>query len=351
MTPAAVLEPARTPARSRPARLLLVTEGDAGFRDLFVSDLPRLLAPGDLVVVNDAATLPASLPLTSHDAELRLARFEGDAGFCDVVFHGVLLGAGSWRVPTERRGRAPSVRVDDMLVAGALRARVVAVDSEAPELIAVRFELTGAELLAALYQAGRVIQYSYLERPLDLWDVQNGYAARPWAFEAPSAGLSLSFELITRLRRRGVEVAWLSHAAGISSTGSAALDRRLPFPERYDIPIETADAVNRARAEGRRVLAVGTTVVRALESAARRPGGLQAGEGDATLVLGPGFRRQVVSGILSGLHEVGTSHFALLEAFAGRALLARSVRHAAEHGYLQHEFGDVCLVFGPEPRR
>jgi S-adenosylmethionine:tRNA ribosyltransferase-isomerase len=306
------------------------------------------------VVVNDAATLPASLTLTSHDAELRLAGFEGDAGFRDVVFRGVLLGAGSWRQATERRGPAPSVRVGDTLTAGALSARVVAVDPEARELVDVRFEPAGAELLAALYRAGRVIQYSYLERPLELWDVQNGYAARPWAFEPPSAGLSLSFELVTALRRRGVELAWLSHAAGISSTGSAALDRRLPFPERYEIPAQTVSAVARARAAGRRVVAVGTTVVRALESAARRPGGLRAGEGSATLVLGPGFRRRVVSAILSGLHEEGTSHFALLESFADRALLARSVRHAAEHGYLQHEFGDVCLVLGtdvePEPR-
>jgi S-adenosylmethionine:tRNA ribosyltransferase-isomerase len=348
VTAAVALSPARTPARSRSARLLLVTARDATVHDKVISDLPRLLAPGDLVVVNDAATLPAALPLTSHDAELRLAGIEGDAGSGGAVFHGVLLGAGSWRQPTERRGPAPSVRVGDLLAAGSLRARVVAVDPDSPELVSVRFETAGAELLAALYRAGRVIQYSYLERPLELWDVQNGYAARPWAFEAPSAGLSVSFELITSLRRRGVELAWLSHAAGISSTGSAALDRRLPFPERYEIPKETVAAVTRARAAGRRVVAVGTTVVRALESAARLPDGLRAGRGSATLVLGPGFRRRVVSGILSGLHEVGTSHFALLESFADRALLVRAVRHAADHGYLQHEFGDACLVFGKD---
>jgi S-adenosylmethionine:tRNA ribosyltransferase-isomerase len=342
------LAPARTPERSHAPRLLLVDAAEATFCDRSLSALPTLLQPGDLVVVNDAATLPASLALTSHDAELRLAGFGGDAGFRDGVFRGVLLGAGSWRQPTEQRGRAPSVRVGDVLARGSLRARVVAVDPDAPELVVVRFELTGAALLTELYRAGRVIQYSYLERALEIWDVQNGYAARPWAFEPPSAGLSLGFELLTALRRRGVELAWLSHSAGISSTGSALLDRRLPFPERYEIPPETVSAVARARAAGRRVVAVGTTVVRALESAARRPGGLRAGEGNATLVLGPGFRRRIVSGILSGLHEDGTSHFALLEAFADRLLLVRSVRFAAEHGYLQHEFGDVCLVLGSD---
>ncbi len=347
MTAAVRLPPARTPERSRPAWLLHVDARGATFQDRALRELPELLEPGDLIVVNDAATLPAALPLTSHEAELRLAGFEGDAEFGDVVFHGVLLGAGTWRQPTEQRGLAPVVQVGEVLEAGSLRARVVGVDAEEPRLVSLRFEPTGAELLSALYRAGRVIQYSYLDRPLELWDVQNGYASRPWAFEPPSAGLSLSFELLTSLRRRGIELARLSHSAGISSTGSAALDRRLPFPERYEIPAETVLAVTRARSAGKRVLAVGTTVVRALESAARLPGGLRAGDGRATLVLGPGFRRRVVDGILSGLHEEETSHFALLESFADRPLLARATRHAAATGYLQHEFGDVCLVVSP----
>jgi S-adenosylmethionine:tRNA ribosyltransferase-isomerase len=97
-------------------------------------------------------------------------------------------------------------------------------------------------------------------------------------------------------------------------------------------------------------VAVGTTVVRALESAVRLSGGLRAREGTATLVLGPGFRRGVVDGVLSGLHEEGTSHFSLLESFVDRSLLARSVLHAAERGYLQHEFGDVCLVLAASVR-
>jgi S-adenosylmethionine:tRNA ribosyltransferase-isomerase len=323
-----------------------VDGGTRSHSDRSLDELPALLAPGDVLVVNDAATLPASLTLTSHDAELRLAAFDGDATFRDVVFRGVLFGPGSWRDPTEARTAAPVLRPGQPIAAGALHGHVVAVDPEEPRLVTVRFEPTGAALLGALYRAGRVIQYSYLDRPLELWDVQNGYAARPWAFEAPSAGLSLSFELLTALRRHGVELARLSHAAGLSSTGSAALDRRLPFAERYEIPRETVDAVERARAERRRVVAVGTTVVRALESAARGARGLEAGEGSTTLVLGPGFRRQRVDGLLSGLHEEGTSHFSLLEAFAPRELLVRANRHAAASGYLQHEFGDVCLVLG-----
>jgi S-adenosylmethionine:tRNA ribosyltransferase-isomerase len=346
VTAAVALAPARAPERAARPRLLFVDGSARSVADRSLGDLPALLAPGDVLVVNDAATLPASLVLTSHDAELRLTAFDGDATFRDVVFRGVLLGPGSWRDPTEERTSAPVLRAGDSIAAGSLSGCIVAVDPDEPRLVMVRFEPTGAALLAALYRAGRVIQYSYLDRPLELWDVQNGYAARPWAFEAPSAGLSLSFELLTALRRRGIELAALSHAAGISSTGSASLDRRLPFAERYEIPPETVDAVERARAAGRRVVAVGTTVVRALESAARGAGGLEAGEGNATLVLGPGFRRRLVDGILSGLHEEGTSHFSLLEAFAPRELLVRANRHAAESGYVQHEFGDVCVVLG-----
>ena len=102
------------------------------------------------------------------------------------------------------------------------------VDAEEPRLLRVRFESEGRELLEALYRAGRVVQYSYVERPLELWDVQNRFASRPWAFELPSAGRPVTFALLGELRARGVALAVVTHAAGLSSTGSASLDRRLP---------------------------------------------------------------------------------------------------------------------------
>ncbi len=209
----------------------------------------------------------------------------------------------------------------------------------------VGFDRSDAELMSALYRVGRVVQYAYLERPLALWDVQTGYASRPFAFEPPSAGLSLSFELFGAMRARGARLARVTHAAGLSSTGSAALDRRLPLPERYDVPEETGLAIERTRQAGGRVVAVGTTVVRALESAAAS-GKLRTGEGTATLVLGKGFRRRVVDDLLTGMHVEGTSHFALLEAFVGRELLTEGLEVAAALGYEEHEFGDLCLVRG-----
>jgi S-adenosylmethionine:tRNA ribosyltransferase-isomerase len=338
---AVTLAAATAPRVRASERLLAVDPKLSTVRDLHVRDLPNLLRPGDALVVNDAATLPASLRLTSHDAELRLAAHEPDG-----AFRAVLLGAGSWRLPTEARGVAPQMRPGEAFASGELSGRVLAVDPDDPELVTLRFDQTGAAFERALYARGRVVQYAYLARELELWDVQSGFAARPWAFEPPSAGLPLSFELLFALRRSGVELAALSHAAGLSSTGSASLDRRLPLPERYEIPEATRALVERTRARAGRVVAVGTTVVRALESSALEHGSLTAGAGEARLVIGPGFRPRVVDGLLTGMHEPTTSHFALLSAFAPRELLERALTTAARAGYLQHEFGDVCLILG-----
>jgi S-adenosylmethionine:tRNA ribosyltransferase-isomerase len=189
------------------------------------------------------------------------------------------------------------------------------------------------------------VQYAYLRAPLALSHVQTAYAARPWAAEAPSAGLPLTWALLQRLAAGGVSVRALTHAAGLSSTGDAALDARLPLPERYHIPQEAVDAVAEARAVGGRVIAAGTTVVRALEGAAAAAGGtLVAGEGVTDLRLGPSSRLRVVDGLLTGIHEPESSHFALLTAIAPRALLLEALAAAESEGYLGHEFGDSSLV-------
>ena len=337
------LLPATAPRDRARTRLLHVDPTTGGVEHTALSALPALVEAGDLVIVNDAATLPAALRLTSHDAELRLAAHAPNG-----AFHAVVLGAGTWRTPTEERGRAPQLRAGERVASGELTATVVGVDAAEPALVTLRFDQTGAVFERALYARGQVVQYSYLSRPLELWDVQSRFSARPWAFEPPSAGLALAFELIAALRARGVEVAALSHAAGLSSTGSASLDRRLPLPERYEIPEATRIAVERTRAYGRRILAVGTTVVRALESSALEHGAVHAGAGEARLVIGPGFRPRVVDGLLTGMHAPGTSHFSLLRAFAPHELLERALDAAARRGYLEHEFGDACLVL---PRR
>jgi S-adenosylmethionine:tRNA ribosyltransferase-isomerase len=297
------------------------------------------------LVVNDAATLPASLFAIAPSGEELELRLLGENAETDT-FSALLFGAGDWRTPTERRPAPPQLSPGARVSIGQdlLVAEVVGVNAGAPRFVELRFSTDRSAFWPALYRAGKPVQYSHVAGPLEIWHVQTRFAARPWASELPSAGRPLSWELLLELRRRGIRLASLTHAAGLSSTGSLELDRLLPRAERYEIPGATTLAVERARREGGRVIAVGTTVVRALEAAASRPGGLKPGPGVAELVIGPGFTPEVVDGIFTGQHEPSTSHFSLLEAFAPRKLLESAFEHAVRAGYLHHEFGDSWLV-------
>jgi S-adenosylmethionine:tRNA ribosyltransferase-isomerase len=325
-------------------RLLHIDSKSGRIDDALVRDLPGLLRWGDVLVVNDASTMPASFRTPSGDLELRLlTRLSSDD-----EWQAVLFGAGDFRTPTEDRPAPPPAPMGSTLNFGAaLSATVTRVDVESPRIVNVRFHATGMDLWQAFYRHGRLVQYAYVPTPLSLWDVQSCFAARPWALEMPSAGRPLTWRLITELRHRGIDVVSVTHAAGLSSTGSALLDRRLPAPERYEISEAARAAVERAKASGGRVIAVGTTVVRALEASALAHGGvLTAGVDEARLVIGPGYRPRIVDGVLSGMHPRGTSHFALLTAFAPPSTLTRALEHAELAGYLEHEFGDSCLVIG-----
>ena len=342
------MTPARTyPDRRDGVRLMVVDPAARRFREAPMSDLAAQLAPGDLLVVNDAATLPASL--RGHDAQGRPVEVRLVAAVTPPVFRAALLGAGDWRARTEDRPPPPPVAAGDRLMfgtGGALGARVVAVSALSPRLVDVRFETRDLdELWAALYREGRPVQYSHLAHDLPLWAVQNVYASRPWAFEMPSAGRPLSWEVMLAARRRGVRFAPLTHAAGLSATGDPAIDAALPLPERYEIPPATVDAIAATRARGGRVLAVGTTVVRALEGAALSGGGrLRPGPGVTDLRIGPGFHPRVVDGLLTNIHGPDESHFAVLAAFAPAPLLEMALGQAAIRGFTYHELGDAMLV-------
>jgi S-adenosylmethionine:tRNA ribosyltransferase-isomerase len=331
-------------------RLLVVDPHAGTFRDSHIRDFPSFFSKGDLLVVNDAATLPASLRAADGRFELRLLGRKQRSAVADSWeatprFDSILFGEGDFRTPTERRPAPPKFAVGDALeLSGGLRATLTRVDDEEPRLVEIEFDRTGADFYKALYAAGRPIQYAHVPGPLALFSVQNRYAARPWAFES-SAGRPLTWATLIELKRRGIDIAQITHAAGISSTGSETLDKRLPLREHYAVDAAAVNAVVRAKSNGGRVVAVGTTVVRALESAAREGGGVLAPvEGDTGLVIGPGFRPAIVDGILSGMHARGTSHYSLLRAFASESLLDEALSHAEAQGYLEHEFGDSCLI-------
>src|SRR5690349_7391339 len=326
------------------ARLLVIDSAERAFRDALITDLPEILQPGDLLVLNDAATIPASIRAWTKEGVSVEIRLAGQAHGSDWL--AVLLGEGDWRTPTELRDAPPKVSVGDCLqIAGNFSAEVVAVSDESDRLVTVRFNRDEPGMWTGIYAYGRPIQYSYLKKDLALWSVQTVYASKPAAIEMPFAGYSISWSILLGLKRRGIELAGLTHAAGLSAVGHEEVDDRLPMPESFEIPERTAEAVENARRDNRRVIAVGTTVVRALEGcAASLEGRVMAGREQTILVIDRSFRPAVVTGILTGIHDPAQSHFRLLHAFADETSLRRAWRHARDADYLCHEFGDSCLI-------
>jgi S-adenosylmethionine:tRNA ribosyltransferase-isomerase len=328
----------------RSARIL-ATDASGTARDLPRAALASLFEPGDLVVANDAATVPASLHGT-HAAsgvsvEVRLA---GWASVGDPTrFVALAFGAGDHRTATQDRAAPPALSAGDRLLLGPLVARVERLLGH-PRLVALCFLGNRETILSGIARHGRPIQYAHVPEPLALWDVWTPIAAAPVAFEPPSAGFALDWRTLAAWRRRGIGFRTLTHAAGISSTGDAALDLRLPFDEPYCIPVRTATAINCANSRGGRIIAVGTTVVRALESAATADGDVRAGAGLASGRIGRGWGLRVVDAILTGVHQAGESHFELLQAFADDAALDRITAQAEQRGYRTHEFGDSLLI-------
>lgn len=327
-------------------RLMVVDPVRHTVHDAVPRQLSDWLQANDLLVVNDAATFPALVSMR-HPLHGAL-----EARFVDAPVEPhtrvVLFGAGDYRDRTEDRAAPPRVHVGDSLWLGDRRADVVEVSSLSPRLLTVAWHGSLDRVWDALYAQGHPVQYSYISERLPLWSVQTVFAARPWAAEMPSAARPLSWALLLDLRRKGVEVVSLTHAAGLSATGDPALDAALPLPERYEINDGLVQRIERARREGGRVIAVGTTVVRALEACVSQHGSLRAGVGVAELVIGPHTPLRVVDGLLTGIHVEGESHFRLLQAFVDLSTLVRASEHAHLHGYRQHEHGDACLVL---PRR
>jgi S-adenosylmethionine:tRNA ribosyltransferase-isomerase len=335
-------------AADRPHRSsakLLIIDARGRVRDVPRSELGSLFSPGDLVVANDAATLPASLRGThvasGEPVEVRLASWVsvGDP----TRFVALAFGAGDHRTRTEDRPPPPPLSPGDRLSLGPLVAIIERLLGH-HRLVALHFFGRREMVLGGIARHGRPIQYAHVAEPLALWDVWTSIAANPIAFEPPSAGFALDWRTLEALRRRDIGFATLTHAAGISSTGDPVLDLRLPFDEPYLIPGATAAALNQAKSEGGRIIAVGTTVVRALESAKDTNGNVRAGEGVASGRIGRETRLRVVDAILTGVHQAGESHFELLEAFADVAALSDISALAVKRSYRTHEFGDSMLI-------
>ena len=332
---------------------LLYVDAAGRIRSVPRSSLIDILRPGDVVVANDAATLPASLrgvhAETGAEVEVRLAARNSLAPDDVLRFHAVVFGGGDHRTRTEHRELPPLLEAGHRLRLGSLTAIVEELLGH-PRLIALRFENSATEVWAGLARHGRPIQYAHVQQALQLRDVWTSVAAQPVAYEPPSAGFALDWELLAAFASKGIVFATITHAAGISSTGDPDLDRLLPFAEPYRIAEATEQALHRACRENRRVIAIGTTVVRALEHSAAQCGAVVAGEGVADQRIGAKTQLRAVDAILSGTHERGTSHYELLRAFAAESTLSRADRVLEEGGFRTHEFGDSVLIFAANAR-
>ena len=331
---------AREPAEARglrrdDVRLLVASRGDAEISHARFGDLPDLLAPGDLLVVNTSATLPAAVPATRADGSAVEVHFATAAPHHDE--------RSWWVVEVRTAGGAHPGRAghshEQLSLAGGGELELVAPYAPGPRLWLAR--LGGAEpVVSYLRRNGHPIRYGYVPSAWPLDAYQTAFALHPGSAEMPSAARPFTPELVARLVTAGVGLAPITLHTGVSSPERD----EPPYPERYDVPEHTARLVNATRAWGGRVIAVGTTVVRALESAAGDDGVVRASAGWTGVVVTPERGVHAVDGLISGWHEPQASHLRLLEAVAGRALLARCYDEALAAGYLWHEFGDSHLI-------
>jgi S-adenosylmethionine:tRNA ribosyltransferase-isomerase len=305
-------------------------------------DLPAFLQAGDLIVINTSATLPAALTVTRADGsvlELHLStHLPGDLWTVELR-----LPEGVASRPY-RGGVAGEVLSLPGGASATLHVPYLHDRSAAPHPAASRLWLASLTLdeplVPYLRCHGRPVRYSYARGAWGLDAYQTVYADEPGSAEMPSAGRAFTPELITRLVARGVQIAPL-----VLHTGLASLeDHEPPYEEYYRVPADTARRVNAARATGGRVIAVGTTVVRALETVTDEQRTSHPGEGWTSIVVTPARGVRAVDGLITGWHEPKATHLAMLEAIAGRAHLEVAYQAALENGYLWHEFGDLHLI-------
>jgi S-adenosylmethionine:tRNA ribosyltransferase-isomerase len=310
--------------------------------------LPRFLRAGDVVVVNASATLPAAV------AAVRVNGQGGNGEHVVVHFsspvpgHGGRAARSRWLVELRRdagKGTVPLLDAaprDRLVLSGG--ATLTLVEPFAAIMRGTRLWVAAVEstvdVLTLLAHVGRPIRYAYLDGAWPLDDYQTMFASEPGSAEMPSAGRPFTPRVVRRLEAKGVRVVRI-----VLHTGVASLEAdEPPYPERYRVPADTAHAIAAARAAGGRVVAAGTTVVRALETVAHPDGTVEPGAGWTDVVVTPARGLFAVDAILTGFHEPRASHLAMLETLAGRTHLVRAYDEALHRGYLWHEFGDVHLI-------
>ena len=325
-------------------RLMVSRISDDAITHTRFFDFPDFLNRGDVVVVNTSATINAALEAERDvNGETR-----------DILLHlSVPLFENRWVVELRQysdSGTAPLLDADPgeliRLPAGGSAELIAPYSPDPSVFLNGRVRLWTAELRlpdhVVTYTAryGMPIRYGYVSKAWPLSFYQTVFAGESGSAEMPSAGRAFTHEMVERLRRTGVRIVPITLHTGVSSLEAD----EPPYPERYRVPQATAVAVNSARERGARVVAIGTTVVRALETVADAHTGLRSGEGWTDLVITPERGLHAVDAILTGLHEPKASHLSMLETLAGREHLALAYDAALTNHYLWHEFGDLHLI-------
>jgi S-adenosylmethionine:tRNA ribosyltransferase-isomerase len=288
--------------------------------------LPEFLRRGDVLVLNDSRTIPASLQghIGSNRVEVRLLHAVGNLWLVSVT-------------PSRMVSLGSMLTFD-----GGLSARTLSY-SRYTGLGSLKFEGEGSDVLDEIYSRGRPVQYEHLKGRWALDDFQTVYATHPGSVEMPSAGRPFSWELLFKLRQSGVRLAFVTLHCAVSFLNSHA-QSQLPLPEQYFVGAEASEIINDAKKTHRRIIAVGTTVVRALESAMQGDNLLHPRSGWTDLRINSHYQLRIVDSLLTGFHEPDSSHLDMISAFIGSSKLTRLYREAIRKGYYWHEFGDANLI-------
>jgi len=332
--------PERRGIRRDQVRLLVIDRATGRIEHTRFDNIDHYLRSGDLLVFNSSRTLPASLRGCECSAthgpcmEVRLAERLPDDSWLALLLceQGDPFGC----------GLRPGMQIE---FAEKLSATVLERDANIARLWKLRFSISGTELVDLIYRLGKPIRYEYVSAPWELDYYQTVYATEPGSAEMPSAGRAFTWKLLLDLKRRGIDSAYIVLHTGLSSYMDDELDRQHPASEEeYLVDRVTARKINQARERGGRVIAVGTTVVRALESAANENGIVTEVHGYTRLKIDPQYRLRSVDGLLTGLHEPEASHLDLLSAFQSPEKIRAAYNEAIARKYLWHEFGDLNLI-------
>jgi S-adenosylmethionine:tRNA ribosyltransferase-isomerase len=319
-------------------KLLVIDRNNARMYHSAFNHLSDFLRRGDLLIFNSSRTLPASLKTVNYNPqknlEVRLAEHLSDDSWLVLFlyqdknhFHSNLK---------------PGLKIE---FESGLSATIVERNTRNPRLWKIKFSASGTELINIFYQIGKPIHYGYISAPLPLEYFLTVFTRDPGSSEMPSAGRAFTWKMLFDLKNKGVETAFLTLHTGLNSYTDDDLNAGHQIAdEEYFISESTAVKIESNKAGNGRIIAVGTSVARALESAALMKGKVIPGHAYTSLRITEGYEMKIANGLLTGFHEPEASHLDLMSAFLSPTQIKKTYEEAIERKYLWYEFGDLCLI-------